>query len=151
MDKFLGIATEPETDSIPKANNTIGVANIQKPVKRKYNAEYIRYGFTWCDNEEAPKPLCVVCGEQLANHAMVSSKLIRHLKTKHASYADKDKEFFQRMLSQNKKIEAPYEIVIHSLRKSISSKLSRCQNDCTTEETAYYWREAVKTSMPRNC
>ena len=103
MDKFLGIATEPETDRIPKASNTIGVANRQKPVKRKYNAEYIRYGFTWCDNEEAPKPQCVVCGEQLANHAMVPSKLIRHLKTKHASYANKDKEFFQRMLSQNKK------------------------------------------------
>ena len=50
MDKFLGIVTEPETDSIPKANNTIGVANRQKPVKRKYNTEYIRYGFTWCDN-----------------------------------------------------------------------------------------------------
>ena len=97
MDKFLGIATEPETDRIPKANNTIGVA------KRKYNAEYIRYGFIWCDNEEAPKPQCVVCEEQLANHAMVPSKLIRHLKTKHASYADKDKKFFQRMLSQHKK------------------------------------------------
>ena len=40
MDKFLGIATEPETDSIPRANSTIGVANRQKPVKRKYNAEY---------------------------------------------------------------------------------------------------------------
>ena len=79
MDKFLGIATEPETDSIPKANNTIGVAKRQKPVKRKYNAEYIWYGFTWCDNEEAPKPQCVVCGEQLANHAMVPSKLICHL------------------------------------------------------------------------
>ena len=38
MDKFLGIATEPETDSIPSAS---GVANIQKPVKRKYNAKYI--------------------------------------------------------------------------------------------------------------
>ena len=34
---------------------------------------------------------------------MVPSKLIRYLKTKHASYANKDKEFFQRMLSQNKK------------------------------------------------
>ena len=102
MDKFLGIATEPETDSIPKANNTIGVANRQKPVNRKCNAEYIRYGFTWCDNEKAPKPQFVVCGEELANHAMVPSKLIRHLKTKHASYANKDKEFFQRMLSQNK-------------------------------------------------
>ena len=103
MDRFLGIATEPKTDSIPKVNNTIGVANREKPVKRKYNAEYIRYGFTWCDNEEAPKPQCVVCGEQLANHAMVSSKLICHLKTKHASYANKDKEFVHRMLGQNKK------------------------------------------------
>ena len=34
MDKFLGIATEPETDRIPKASNTIGVANRQKPVKQ---------------------------------------------------------------------------------------------------------------------
>ena len=75
MNKFLKIAIDPETDSIP---STSGVTNRQKPVKRKYNAEYIRYGFTWCDNEEAPKPQCVVCGEQLANHAVVPSKLIRH-------------------------------------------------------------------------
>ena len=34
---------------------------------------------------------------------MVPSKFICHLKTKHASYANKDKKFFQRMLSQNKK------------------------------------------------
>ena len=94
MDKFLRITTKPETDSIPKANNTIGVANRQKPVKRKYNAELIRYGLTWCDNKEALKPQYVVCGKQLANRATVPSKLIRHLKTKHASYANKDKKFF---------------------------------------------------------
>ena len=34
---------------------------------------------------------------------MVPRKLTRHLKTKHASYANKNEEFFQRMLSQNKK------------------------------------------------
>ena len=39
MDKFLKIATESETDNIPKATNTIFVANRQKPVKIKYNAE----------------------------------------------------------------------------------------------------------------
>ena len=102
---FLGIAIEPKTDGIPKATNTIVVANKQRSVKRKYKAEYIRYRFTWCDSEEAPKPQCVVCGEQLANHAMVPSKLIRDLKTKHASYAIKDNDFFQPMLSQNKKLK----------------------------------------------
>ena len=48
MDEFLGIPTEAETDNIL---NISGVANRQKPVKSKYNAEYIRYGFTWCDND----------------------------------------------------------------------------------------------------
>ena len=85
----MGVATVPETDSIPSIS---GVANRQKPVKRKYKAEYIRYGFTCCDSKEASKPQCVVCGEQLANHAMVPSKLIRRLKSKHASYANKDKD-----------------------------------------------------------
>ena len=34
---------------------------------------------------------------------MVPSKLIRHLKTKHSTYSGKDKDFFQRIWSQNKK------------------------------------------------
>ena len=104
MDKFLGIATEPETDSISKGNNTNGVANRKKPVKRKHNAEYIRYRFTCCDNKEAPKRQGVACGEQLANHAMVPSKLICHLKTKHASYANKDTEFFQQKNKKQKRL-----------------------------------------------
>ena len=76
-------------------------AKAQK--KKKYSEDYIQYGFTWCVSEEAPNPHCVLCGEQLANQAMVPSKLIRHLKTKHSTYSGKDKDFFQRILSQNKK------------------------------------------------
>ena len=36
---------------------------------------------------------------------MVPSKFIRHLKTKHAIHAHKNTNYFQRMLSQNKKQE----------------------------------------------
>ena len=98
MDKFLKRAVQPP-DSLPtSASDT---AKAQK--KRKYSEDYMQYGFTWCGSEEAPNPHCVVCGEQLGNQAMVPSKLIRHLKTKHSTYSGKDKDFFQRIWSQNKK------------------------------------------------
>ena len=76
---------------------------LKKLVKRQYREDYIQYGFSWCGNKDAPKPLCVVCGEQLGNEAMVFSKLIGHLNTKHALNAHKNKNYLQRMLSQNKK------------------------------------------------
>lgn len=72
-------------------------------MNRQYNEEYIQYGFTWCGEETAPKPECVICREQLSNEAMVPSKLIRHLNSKHSSCSKKDKQYFQRLLSQNVK------------------------------------------------
>ena len=98
MDKFLKRAVQPPDSLTTSASDT---AKAQK--KRKYSEDYIQYGFTWCGSEEAPNPHCVLCGEQLANQAMVPRKLIRHLKTKHSTYSGKDKDFFQRILSQNKK------------------------------------------------
>ena len=98
MDKFLKRAVQPP-DSLPTSASDS--AKAQK--KRKYSEDYMQYGFTWCGSEEAPNPHCVVCGEQLGNQAMVPSKLIRHLKTKHSTYSGKDKDFFQRIWSQNKK------------------------------------------------
>ena len=77
----------------------------QKIVKRQYKKDYIQCGFSWCGSKDAPKPLSIICGEQLANEAMVPSKLMHHLNTKHAVHAHKNKNYFQRMLSQNKKQE----------------------------------------------
>ena len=98
MDKFLKRAVQPP-DSLPTSAS--GTAKAQK--KRKYSEDYMQYGFTWCGSEEAPNPHCVVCEEQLGNQAMVPSKLIRHLKTKHCTYSGKDKDFFQRIWSEKKK------------------------------------------------
>ena len=105
MDKFLKRTFETcnnEQDNVPSTSN---VVKKQKLVKRQYREDYIQYGFFWCGNKDVPKPLCVICGKQLANEVMVPSKLICHLNTKHAVHAHKIKNYFQRMLSQNKKQE----------------------------------------------
>ena len=77
----------------------------QRLVKKKYEKDYILYGFSWCGNESASKPLCVICRKRLVNEAMVRNKLTRHLNAKHAVHASNNKDHFQRFLSQNQKQE----------------------------------------------
>ncbi|CAL9692667.1 unnamed protein product [Knipowitschia caucasica] len=74
---------------------------------RKYDENYINYGFIWSGREEEPKPQCVVCGEVLSNESMKPSHLKRHLKTKHGKHNDKPVVFFLRKreeLKQSKSI-----------------------------------------------
>ena len=94
MVKFLKRTFETcvnEQDNVPSTSN---VVKKQKLVKRQCREDYIQCGFSWCGNKDAPKPLCVVCGEKLANKAMVPSKLICHLNTKHAVHAHKNLKLF---------------------------------------------------------
>ena len=100
IDKFLKRAFETcdnEQDNVLRTSN---IVKKQKRVERQYREDYIQYGFSWCGNKDAPKPLCVIYGEQLVNEAMVSSKLIRHLNAKHAVHAHKNKNYFKRILAK---------------------------------------------------
>ena len=65
MNKFLAIATEPEPNIIP---GTSGVPNKQKPVNRKYNPKYMRYGVT-----------CVIFHKATAVALFVVSSLVSTL------------------------------------------------------------------------
>ncbi|KAK9738750.1 BED zinc finger [Popillia japonica] len=90
MDKFLrgkDLNEEPSTSVTKK---------LKKIVKRKYDEDYIKYGFSGCGDETAPKPQCNVCGEQLSNESMVPSKLKRHLHSNHPSHANEDRQYFKR-------------------------------------------------------
>lgn len=71
---------------------------VKKMVKRKYDLDYVKYGFTYIDDKNEHKPRCVLCSEILAQESMKPSKLKRHLETKHAVYKDKPVEYFQRLL-----------------------------------------------------
>jgi uncharacterized protein YhfF len=62
---------------------------------RKYQDEFIKYGFTSIVINGEERPQCVIRCEVLAIESFKVNKLIRHLKTKHDSLADRGTEFFK--------------------------------------------------------
>ncbi len=68
---------------------------------RKYQEEFIKYGFTFCvvTGEEL---LCVNCLDKLANESFKPAKLKRHLETKHKEFANKSETFFKRRAERMK-------------------------------------------------
>ena len=64
--------------------------------KRLYQESYLNYGFVPTGDSHAPIPLCIICGNRLANDAMKSSKLLGHMETKHPGLTDKPLEFFEK-------------------------------------------------------
>ena len=62
--------------------------------KRKYNDNYIQYGFTTILEKGCEHPQCVVCFKVLSEHSMKPSLLKRHLSGCHPELLDRDVEFF---------------------------------------------------------
>lgn len=83
-------ATEKTTRSKTKI---IKLSNIKI---RKYDPDYIKYGFVRIEVQGITKPQCVICGLVLSNEAMKPNKLLRHLNSKHEQYKNKTQDFFIR-------------------------------------------------------
>ncbi|GFW80452.1 zinc finger MYM-type protein 6 [Trichonephila clavipes] len=71
---------------------------------RKYNEEFIKYGFTFCVVDDEEHPIWVICSEKLANESMKPAKLKRHLEAKHKELQNKQANFSQRR-AENLKIQ----------------------------------------------
>lgn len=69
---------------------------------RKYNEEYLAYGFVCAGTAELPQPQCLVCNIILANSSLLPVKLIRHLESNHAELKEKPIQYFQRLKGENK-------------------------------------------------
>ncbi|VVC24189.1 Hypothetical protein CINCED_3A016146 [Cinara cedri] len=65
------------------------------PPKRKYNDEYIKFGFTDITVNKEVRPQCVIFTTVLSNDALKPAKLERHLKTVHPNFSDRSREFFE--------------------------------------------------------
>ena len=66
--------------------------------KRKYDPQYLLYGFTITGDETAPDAICIICNAILANSSLAPAKLRRHFETNHSAYKGKDVSFFERKL-----------------------------------------------------
>ena len=86
MDKFLKRKHKKEDDN----------PSQKAKVVRKYNPDFIKYGFVNGGSEKEPRAQCVECGLTLSNEALKPSKLQRHLETKHPTLVGKPTEFFKR-------------------------------------------------------
>ena len=64
----------------------------------KYNASYIKFGFTSQYRNRKECPQCVICNKLLENESMLPNKLNRHLSSAHPSLVEKPKEYFLRKL-----------------------------------------------------
>ncbi|KAI6659534.1 zinc finger BED domain-containing protein 5-like [Oopsacas minuta] len=68
---------------------------MESAKKRKYNEDYIKYGFTSILKEGRELPQCVICHKVLSEGSMKPSFLKRHLSGCHPNLADKDIDFFK--------------------------------------------------------
>ena len=63
--------------------------------KRKYDEEYISYGFTiTLDGDGTEKPHCFLCGKVLANSSMKPVKLREHLNANHPGNISNSRDTF---------------------------------------------------------
>uniref|UniRef100_K7GAE1 Uncharacterized protein n=1 Tax=Pelodiscus sinensis TaxID=13735 RepID=K7GAE1_PELSI len=67
-------------------------------VKRKYSADYIKFGFTCQEKEGVDLPQCVICSV-LGNDSMKPAKLKLHLEKCHPNLLQKDEDYSEQRLS----------------------------------------------------
>lgn len=94
MDRFLKRKTdEPAIETSGTKNQK---TNSWPSKTRRYEAAYIKYGFTVTQKNGHECPKCVLCCEILSNECLKPSKLQRHLNQKHPAEAEKPIDFFKR-------------------------------------------------------
>ncbi|KRX93267.1 SCAN domain-containing protein 3 [Trichinella pseudospiralis] len=91
------------------------------PKKRKYHAEYIKYGFVNTVKNGVEVPQCVVCLYTLSNDALRLTRLQRHLHHRHPELSKKPVECFcakrnflfqMRLDKKGKAVKVSYEIAM---------------------------------------
>ena len=102
MNSFLALQTAKRKWDAEKSS-------VSKPKVRKYEDNYLAYGFTRNVVNKEERPLCLICLKTLSNETMKPAKLKRHLETMHTALASKPLAYFEAQLKAYNKQKAPIE------------------------------------------
>jgi len=112
----------------------------RKVVMRKYDSDYIKYGFIKAGNDFEPKAQCVECAKILSNASLKPSKLKRHLDTHHPKSATKPKDYFERKrddLQSQQRVLTSFTTQSQSALKAsflVAGRVARCKKAFTIAE-----------------
>ena len=108
--KYFRNDSNKESDEVPTSSSAHEPISAKRqktiPKRRKWNEDYINYGFFRPKGEEAnsyPPAQCMFCLTIYYNANVDSSKLISHFTKQHPEHQNKSKEFFQSHLAVQKK------------------------------------------------
>ena len=71
--------------------------------KRKYQDNYLYFGFIYLIGDDLQIPQCVVCMKKFSNGTMKLASLKLHLANAHSSMMSKNRSFFESKLSSLKR------------------------------------------------
>ena len=78
--KDADLTNERSTTITLRNNKSIPSCSEKQPAKkkRKYDSQYLSYGFTSIGDEKAPEAVCIFCHTILASSSLAPAKLQRH-------------------------------------------------------------------------
>lgn len=117
-----GSEVESEIDS--KIKKKQQQKRKKKNAVRKYDAQYLAFGFISIEKDGKPCPHCLICHKNLANSSMVPVKMLRHLQNLHAELANKPIEYFKDLKSEQKNQSKSMESYANSELKAIQSSFA---------------------------
>ena len=88
-------------------------------LKRKYQDDYLNFGFTFLENNGHQLPQCVLCMKTLSNSSMKPYQLKQHLITVHPEHSKKDRVFFEMKETGLKRVKLDSSGAFHQKERSI--------------------------------
>ena len=88
--------------------------------KRKFNDDYLKYGFTCMNTSTEQKPQCILCGVVLSNESMKPAKLERHLNTCHPADKSRPLVYFEQKALQFKKMKLANNCMLQPTQTAVS-------------------------------
>lgn len=127
-----------------KRNESSGESSKETTDKRKkcrkYDDQYLDFGFTYITKGNEELPQCVVCHKVLAAESMLPNKLKRHLETTHSHLQGKPRDFFVRKLRDLKhqstallsRASVPSKALLASYK--VAHRVAKCKKPHTIAE-----------------